>query len=104
LDVIDMLPPKIMLIFTICSSLSETSQRCSPRRGLGVPALLEAASFCDPEKFCTLPDHVNRCDGFRTTSLRRQGVRRVSFPSNLSIVFHGSGILCGPSDLLIPQC
>jgi hypothetical protein len=69
-----------------------------------VPALLEAASFYDPEKFCILLDHVYRCDGFRTTSLRYRGIGRVSFTSDLSIVVYGSDILHGPSDLLVPRC
>jgi hypothetical protein len=32
------------------------------------------------------------------------GVGRVSFPSDLSIVFRSSGILRSPSDLLVLQC
>jgi hypothetical protein len=99
-----MLPPKIMLISTICSSPSEISRRCSPGKDLGVSALLEAASFYDPEKFYILPDHVQRCNRFCITSVHCRGIGWVSFPSDLRIVFCGSGILRDPSDLLVPRC
>jgi hypothetical protein len=48
---------------------------------LGVPALLVVVFFCDPEKFCTILDHVHRYDGSRTTFLRHRGVGWVSFHS-----------------------
>jgi hypothetical protein len=66
--------------------------------------LLVAAFFYDPEKFCTLPDHVHRCDESRTTFLRHRDVGRVSFPSDLRIVFRGTGVLRGLSDLLVLRC
>jgi hypothetical protein len=44
------------------------------------------ASSCDPEKFCTLLDHVLRCDGSHTTSLHRQGDRNASSLSDLKTV------------------
>jgi hypothetical protein len=75
-----------------------------PGGDLGVSTLLAAAPFYDPEKFCTLPDHVHRCDGSHTTSLRCRGVGRVSFPSDRSIVSRDGGILRGSSDLLVPRC
>jgi hypothetical protein len=40
------------------------------------------APFCDPEKLCTLSDHVMRYDRSRNTSLHRQGDGTVSSPSN----------------------
>jgi hypothetical protein len=68
-----------------------------------VPVLLVAASFSDPEKFCTLLDHVHRYDGSHTTFLHHQGVERVSPPSDLRVVSRGTGDLRGPSDLLIQR-
>jgi hypothetical protein len=47
--------------------------------------MLVAAFFYDPEKFYTLPDHVHRYDGSRTTFLRPGGAGRVAFPSDLRI-------------------
>jgi hypothetical protein len=51
----------------------------------GTPVLLVVASSCSPEKFYTLLDHVLWYDGSRTTSLRQQGDRTVSSPSDLQI-------------------
>jgi hypothetical protein len=104
-----MLPPKITLISAICSSPLEISLRRSlddalPDEDLEVLVLLVAASFYDPERFCTLLDHVHRYDGSRTTFLHHRGVRRVSSPSDLRIISHGIGDLCGPSDLLGKWC
>jgi hypothetical protein len=69
-----------------------------------VSALLVAAFFCDSKKFCTLSDHAHRYNGSRTTFLRYRGVGRVTFPSDLRIVFRGTDVLHGPSDLLVPRC
>jgi hypothetical protein len=66
--------------------------------------LLVVAFFYDPEKFYTLSNHVHRYDGFHTTFLRHQGIGRVSFSSDIRIVFHCTDVLCGPSDLLISWC
>jgi hypothetical protein len=60
------------------------------------------AFSCNPEKFFTLSDHVLRCDGSPTTSLRRQGDGKASSPSNLRIVaggFHGIHGLHDPCGL-----
>jgi hypothetical protein len=75
-----------------------------PDGDLKVPALLVAASFYDPEKFCTLLDRVHRYDGSHTTSLHHRCVKRVSTPSDLRIVSRGTGDLRGPSDLLGQRC
>jgi hypothetical protein len=61
------------------------------------------ASSYDSEKFCTLPDHVLRCDGSRITSLHHQGDGKASYPSDLSIAaggFHGIHGLRDLCDLL----
>jgi hypothetical protein len=66
--------------------------------------LLVVASFCDPEKFCTLSDHVHQYDGSHTTSLHHRGVGRVSSPFDLRMVSRGTGDLCDLSDLLSHRC
>jgi hypothetical protein len=67
----------------------------------GPPVLLVVASSYDPEKFCTLLDHVLRCDGSRTTSLRRQDDRNASSLSDLRTV---AGSFRDPCDLLGKSC
>jgi hypothetical protein len=64
--------------------------------------LLVVASSYDPKKFCTLLDHVLRCDGSRTTSLRHQDDGKACSPSNPMIVaggFYGIHGLRDPCDL-----
>jgi hypothetical protein len=77
-----------------------------PVGALGPPVLVVASS-CDPEKFCTLLDHVLRCDGSRTSSLRRQGDINASSPSDLRTAaggFHGIHDLRDPCDLPGQSC
>jgi hypothetical protein len=65
------------------------------------------ASSCDPEKFCTLSDHVLRYDGSHTTFLRHQGDRKASSPSDLRIAaggFYGTHDLHDPCDLPGQSC
>jgi hypothetical protein len=69
-----------------------------------MPALLVVAFFCGPEKFCTLLDHAHRYGGSRTTFLHHQGIRRVSSPSDLKIIFCGTSILHDLFDLLVARC
>jgi hypothetical protein len=47
------------------------------------PPVQVVASSYEPEKFCTLSDHVLWYDGSHTTSLRQQGDATVSSPSDL---------------------
>jgi hypothetical protein len=58
------------------------------------------ASSCDPEKFCTVPNHILRYDGSRTTSLHHQGDGKASSLSDSrtaasdSCDIHGLHELC----------
>jgi hypothetical protein len=47
--------------------------------------VLVAASPCNPEKFCTLPDRVQWYDGSRATFLRQQDDGMISSPSDMRI-------------------
>jgi hypothetical protein len=67
------------------------------------PAVLVVASFCDPEKFYTLPNHVLLCDEFHTTFLHHPVVRKVFSLSDLRTTFHGILDPCGLSDLPVQQ-
>jgi hypothetical protein len=64
-----------------------------------VPPVLVVASSCDPEKFCTPPDHVLRYDRSHITSLRQQGDGMVSSPSNLRVAASDSHDIRDPYDL-----
>jgi hypothetical protein len=70
----------------------------------GPPVLVVVTSSYDSEKFCTLSDHVLRCDGSRITSLCYQGNRKSSSLFDLRTAagsFHG---IRDPCDLLGQSC
>jgi hypothetical protein len=62
------------------------------------------ASSYNPEIFCTLSDHVLRCDGSRTTSLRRLGDGKASSPSDPRTVASSFYGICDPCDHLSRSC
>jgi hypothetical protein len=64
---------------------------------------LVVASFCDPEKFYSLPNHVLLCGEFHTTFLHHSVVGKVFSLSDPRTVSHGILDPCGLSDLLIQQ-
>jgi hypothetical protein len=67
------------------------------------PVVLVVASFCDPEKFYTLPNHVLLCGEFHTTFLHHPVVGKVFSLSDPRTIFHGILDPYGLSDLPVQQ-
>jgi hypothetical protein len=67
------------------------------------PVVLVVASFCSPEKFYTLLNHIQLCGEFHTTFRHHLVIGKVFSLFAPRTVFHENLDPCGLSDLPVQQ-